>query len=189
MKDLCWEKDKTILYCGRVVYDIKRVDRLLRIWQRIQHELPDWRLQIVGDGPGMGMCKEIVAAGKLERVVFEGYQTDVKPFYRKASIVCLTSESEGWPLSMTEAQANGCIAMAFNCSAGVEEVLSPDGTCGILVPPYDEETYAVRLLETARLPEEEKMKIRKAAVGKRLSYTPEKISRKWKNLFDQLTEN
>ena len=192
VKDICWEKEKTILYCGRVVYDIKRVDRLLYIWKRIQNELPDYRLQIVGDGPGMKMCKDIVEKEHLERVVFEGYQTDVNPYFKKASIVCLTSQAEGWGLTLTEGQAHGCIAVAFNCSSGVEELLSPNGKCGFLVPNEDEEGYAKQLLQIARLPEEEKMKIRKAAVEKRLQYTPERISVKWKKLFDRLmdkTEN
>ena len=184
--DICWKKDQTLLYCGRVVYDIKRVDRLLNIWKKIQHQLPDWKLQIVGDGPALKRCQDMVKTEKLERVYFEGYQTDVSSFFRKADIVCLTSQAEGWGLALTEGQANGCIPVAFNCSAGVEEILSPDGQCGFLIRPYDEERYAARLLEIAAMSEEEKMKIRKAAVEKRLAYTPDKISGKWKDLFDSL---
>ncbi len=186
VKEICWKKEKIILYSGRIVYDIKRIDRLLRIWKRIQHELPDWKMMFVGDGPGMKMCRNIVATEQLERVSFEGFHTDLTPYYRKASIVCLTSESEGWPLSMTEAQAHGCIPVAFDCCSGIREVISEDRSCGFLVPPFDEEAYARTLLQIIRMPEEQQMNVRKAAVLRRLEYTPDVIYRKWKDLFDEL---
>ena len=44
------DKEKTVVYVGRVEFIDKRVDRLMRIWKRVCHEVPDWQLVIVGDG-------------------------------------------------------------------------------------------------------------------------------------------
>ena len=152
----------------------------------IKTNLPDWRLVLVGDGRDGKMLRELAGELGLERVSFEGMQTDVRPYYAKASVLCLTSETEGWPLTLTEGQANGCICVAFGCTSGVKEILSPDGECGFIVPPYDEDMYAQVLLKIASMDKESQITMRRRAVERRLEYTPEKIAVKWKSLFDML---
>lgn len=184
--DVCLEKENVMLFCGRFENWSKRIDRLLRIWSKVQGALPDWRLVLVGDGRDGKMLRELAGELGLERVSFEGMQTDVRPYYAEASVLCLTSETEGWPLTLTEGQANGCICVAFGCTSGVKEILSPDGECGFIVPPYDEDMYAQVLLKIASMDKESQITIRRRAVERRLEYTPEKIAVKWKSLFDML---
>ena len=181
-----YEKEKMILFCGRFENWSKRIDRLLRIWAKVQHAMPEWRLVLVGDGPAGKMLRKMAVDMNLERVDFEGYRNDVADYYRKASVVALTSETEGWPLTLSEGQAHGCIGVAFGCTSGVKEILGPDGECGFIVPPYDEDAYAEALLKIASMHEEELLKIRRNAVGKRMQYVPDVIAEKWKNLFDGL---
>lgn len=180
------DKENMILFCGRFEGWSKRVDRLLRIWGKIQDKLPQWRLVLVGDGPAGKVWRKQVEDEKLERVSFEGMQTDVSAYYRKASIVCLTSQTEGWPLALTEAQANGCIAVAFGCTSGVSDILAPHGINGFIIPAFDEDLYAQTLLEITSMSKEQQDKIRLSAIKKRLGYTPEIIGEKWKLLFDNL---
>ena len=180
------DKEKIILFCGRFENWSKRVDRLLRIWAKVQHRLPDWRLVLVGDGPAGKMLRQMAEDMHLERVSFEGMKSDVAPYYRKASVVAMTSETEGWPLALTEAQAHGCIGVAFGCTSGVKEILSPDGECGFIVPPFDEDAYAETLLKVASLSEDEHLRLRRNSIEKRARYVPEMIAEKWKSLFDQL---
>lgn len=184
--DVCLEKENVMLFCGRFENWSKRIDRLLRIWSKVQGALPDWRLVLVGDGRDGKMLRELAGELGLERVSFEGMQTDVRPYYAEASVQCLTSETEGWPLTLTEGQANGCICVAFGCTSGVKEILSPDGECGFIVPPYDEDMYAQVLLKIASMDKESQITMRRRAVERRLEYTPEKIAVKWKSLFDML---
>lgn len=184
--DVCLEKENVMLFCGRFENWSKRIDRLLRIWSKVQGALPDWRLVLVGDGRDGKMLRELAGELGLERVSFEGMQTDVRPYYAEASVLCLTSETEGWPLTLTEGQANGCICVAFGCTSGVKEILSPDGECGFIVPPYDEDMYAQVLLKIASMDKESQITMRRRAVERRLEYTPEKIAVKWKSLFDML---
>ena len=184
--DVNYDKENIILFCGRFENWSKRIDRLLRVWKKVQNRLPDWKLVLVGSGPADKMLRQQAIDLGLERISFEGHQSDVTPYYRKASIVCLTSETEGWVLTLTEAQAAGCIGIAFGCTSGVKDILSPDGECGFIVPPFDEDLYAETLLKVAELSDEEKLQIRKNAVQKRLNYIPEIIAEKWKSLFDVL---
>lgn len=186
VEDPCLDKEKILLFCGRFENWSKRIDRLLRIWHKVQHELDDWRLVLVGDGRDGKMLRAMAEDLGLERVSFEGMKVDVKPYYRKASIVCLTSDTEGWPLVLTEGQAQGCIGIAFGTTSGIREILSPDGECGFVVPSSDESAFAETLVKVASMNEEDLRRIRVNGLRKRAEYVPEVIAAKWKALFDSL---
>ena len=186
IKDVTYDKEKIIMFCGRLENTSKRLDRLLRIWGKVQHCLPDYKLLIVGDGEYRKNMELQIAREKLERVDMVGRQANVEPYYRKASIVCLTSQTEGWGLCLTEAQAHGCIPIAFGCTAGVKEILSPSGTNGFIVTPFDEEQYAKTLLDIAAMDKKEQYQIRRNAVNKRSQYSLEIIMKKWEELFEEL---
>lgn len=186
--NVSYDKEKIILFCGRLENTSKRLDRLLRIWGRVQHTLSDYRLVIVGDGSYRAdMQRQIVKEG-LERVDMVGRHSNVEQFYRKASIVCLTSQTEGWGLCLTEGQAHGCIPVAFGCSSGVKDILSPSGVNGFVVTPFDEEEYAKTLIHIASMSDEQRDVIRRNVVAKRAQYTPDVIMKKWADLIESLVE-
>lgn len=186
--DVCYDKEKVFLFCGRFERWSKRIDRLLRIWAAVEPRLPDCKLVLVGDGPDSGTLKRLARDLHLERVSFEGMKNDVEGYYRRAWAVCMTSETEGWPLALTEGQAHGCIGVAFGCTSGINEILAPEEDCGFVVPPFDEEKYAETLVKVASLSEEDSLRIRINGVRKRSGYTPEVIAEKWKALFDSLSQ-
>lgn len=186
VEDICWEKDNVVMFCGRFENWSKRVDRLLRIWSKVQDRLPQWRLVLVGDGADGAMLRQMAQELDLQRVSFEGMQKNIAEYYDRASVVAMTSETEGWPLALSEAQAYGCIGIAFGCTAGVSEILGTDGECGFVVPPFDEDKYAETLVKIASMSEDEKMRIRRNAVERRRRYAPEVIAEKWRQLFDTL---
>lgn len=184
--DVNYDKEKIVLFCGRFENWSKRIDRLLRIWKKAQDLMPDWKLVLVGNGENWDMLTKMADSMGLKRVQFEGQKSNVADYYRKASVVALTSQTEGWPLALTEAQAQGCVAIAFDCSSGVKEVLAHDKGCGIVVPSFDEDKYAEELVRISRMSDDEIMTIRKNAVDKSRLYAPEIIAEKWKVLFDRL---
>ncbi len=184
-----YTKDNIIMFCGRLCKVSKRIDRLLRVWAMVQHRLPEWKLLIVGEGPYRTKLENLSQELKLERVSFEGGHSNVQPYYDRVSILALTSQTEGWGLCLTEAQASGVIPIAFACSAGVEEILKPDGVNGFLVNCFDEQEYAEKLVEIAQMSEEKKLEMRHAIVAHRAKYSPDVIARKWQALFDSLVDN
>lgn len=180
----CLNKEKHILYCGRLSRYDKRVDRLLRIWARVQDQLPDYCLDIVGSGREGANLKRLARQLSLKRVTFWGKRFDMDTFYNKASILCMTSQTEGWGLVLTEAQANGVIPIAFNCSAGVEEIL--DGGAGVLVPLADEERFAQELLTLCKT--EDLRPLRERCIEKAKLFSEEENTQAWVRLFRSLSE-
>lgn len=139
------EKEKAVIFVGRLSYTDKRVDRLLRIWAAVEPQCPDWQLLIIGDGPEERNLRALAARLQLQHVSFEGRHADTRPYYERAAILCLTSSYEGWPLVIMEAQANGVVPVAFNCCAGVENLLTNGGENGVLVTPFDLDEFARQL--------------------------------------------
>lgn len=179
------EKKKQVLFVGRLTYEDKRIDKLLRIWNHIYRNATDWELVLVGDGPERMNLENYVIKKRLKRVRFVGFSNQVHRFYQDAAVICLTSTFEGWPLCLTEAQANGVVPVAFDCSAGIQEILFPSGVNGVLVPSYNERKFAQELLallrDAERLKEMSLNVVRKSAF-----YNPNVVGKKWLNMFNLL---
>lgn len=143
------KKEKQIIFVGRLEYADKRPDRLLKIWEIVYNLLPDWELIFVGDGNQRQKLAQIVLRKGLPRVSFVGFQQDVSPFLDKAAILCLTSNFEGWPLVVTEAQQHGVVPIGFDVCAGMEEQFGKNNEYGLLITPFDYADYAHQLTALA----------------------------------------
>lgn len=173
-------KRKELLFVGRLENGQKRVDLLLKIWEKLERYFPDWCLRIVGDGPSAGTLRRLAATLGLRRVFFEG-RRDPIPFYRDAAIFCMTSAFEGWPMTLVEASAFGCVLVAFDSYASVSDIIS-HGNNGILVPAFDCEKYAAEL--SALMCDSDLRNCLGVAARERIrDFAPEKIAERWEALF------
>lgn len=180
-------KKKEVCFIGRLSYADKRVDRLLKIWQRVETQNKEWILNIVGDGDEMNTLTQMAKELKLERVFFKGFTKNTKQYYDTAAIVCMTSASEGWPMVLLEAQANGCATIAFDCCAGVKAILSPSWENGVLIEHADIDAYAEALL---KLMNDEELRNRIAENGQRhvAEFSEEKTAQQWVNMINRLLQ-
>ncbi len=179
------DKKKHVIFVGNLIYENKRVDRLLDIWRLVEDKVPDWKLIIVGGGQELIALKKRAKKLNLQRVFFEGGSNEVQPYYDSASVSCLTSTFEGWPLCLTEAQANGVIPVAFNSCAGIQEILSPNGVNGLLVPPFNLEKFAEELCQLLTSPDRLAL-MRQNVIHKSKDYSLTIVGKKWLDLFGSL---
>lgn len=186
VENISMDKKKQLLFVGRMTYEHKRVDRLLDIWKMIYKKVPGWELILVGSGSEERALRQRAEKMKLERVTFTGWSLNPSVFYKHASVSCLTSTFEGWPLCLTEAQANGVVPIAFDCCAGIREILSPSGENGILIPPFRKRKYADELCKLLLDPEKLAC-MRENVIRKSQEYSVEEVGGKWLQLFDRLT--
>ncbi|WP_151835348.1 glycosyltransferase family 4 protein [Acinetobacter junii] len=129
-------ESKMALAVGRLDY-IKGFDLLLEAWAIFCKQNQDWTLSIVGGGAEELRLKQIACdLGISSRVIFWGQQKNVDQFYRQASIYCLSSRNEGFPMVLLEAQSYGLPIVAFDCDTGPAEIVL-HGENGYLVPTLD----------------------------------------------------
>ncbi len=112
---------------------------------------PKARLEFVGDGAERETLRvRARTLGIVDQVSFAGTQTDVRSRLRAMDIFVTASRTEGLPLAVLEAMAEGC-AVVCSDIPGHRELVS-DGTDGRLFPVGDAATLTDRLLELATSP-------------------------------------
>lgn len=125
-------KQKEIIYVGRLDFVQKRVYRVIDTWNYLEEQFPNWRLTIVGDGEDRANLESHVKALGLKHVTFEGFKNPVD-YYKRASVLMLTSDFEGFPLVLAECMSFGVVPVVYNSYAAVGDIIS-DGKDGIVVP-------------------------------------------------------
>jgi glycosyltransferase involved in cell wall biosynthesis len=119
---------------------IKRVDRFLRVAARLAGD-PETRFLIVGDGDLRAELEAAAAAAGLDgRLTWAGFRTDMASVCFASDVVVLTSDNEGTPVSLIEAQAAGRPVVSTRVG-GVASVVD-DGRTGLLAAVDDDEGLA-----------------------------------------------
>ncbi len=144
------QSPRSILFIGRLV-DKKGCEYLLRAMHRVQQQLPDAALTILGDGP-LRASLEALAATLALRCTFLGSRpsVEVRHALERTRVLCAPSvtaangDSEGLPTVIAEAQAMGVPVVATS-HAGIPEIVV-DGLTGLLVPERDTEALAHALI-------------------------------------------
>lgn len=86
---------------------IKRVDRFLRVAGELR-DIPGTLFLIVGDGELRDALQSSPEARALQdRLIWAGFRNDMPAVYFASDIVLQTSDNEGTPVSLIEAQAAG----------------------------------------------------------------------------------
>lgn len=177
------EKEKTALYVGRIDYAQKRNDLLLEIWQKIEKSVNDWKLVIVGDGGDFDRMKESCSKKGLKHVEFIG-KANPLPYYQKASLFCMTSAFEGFPLTLVEAMTCGVVPFAFDSFASLKTIID-DGKNGVVIPIFEIEGYTSQLIELMKN-NALRNELAKNAIFKAKIFSIEIIGQKWLCLFNEL---
>jgi len=119
---------------------IKRVDRFLRVAGRLL-DRPRVRFVVVGDGELRDELTQSPAARALgDRLVWAGFRTDMPDVCFASDVVALTSDNEGTPVSLIEAQAAGVPVVGTDVG-GVRSAVR-DGQTGLVVPVGDDAALA-----------------------------------------------
>ena len=111
---------------------IKRVDRFLAIAEHLAARRDDVWFLIAGDGE---LRAQLQALPQPRQIVWAGFLRDVPAVCFASDVVVLTSDNEGTPLSLIEAQAAG-VPVVSTRVGGAAAVVAPD--CGALIDDADD---------------------------------------------------
>lgn len=146
VSDEHFQKEKELIYVGRIEYNQKRTDRVVEIWRGLEPLYPDWKLTIIGDGDDRGDLEKRIHKYGLKRVSITGFVNPVK-YYKRASILLLTSEYEGFGLVVAEAMSHGVVPAVYNSFESAHDLVT-DGYNGALVEkPFCISTFTKVLQE------------------------------------------
>lgn len=145
------ENDKpTIVFIGRLVHK-KGCGYLLDAMKKVQKQVPETRIQIIGNGPLRNELER--QAEELNHVEFLGIKNkhEIKNLLSKAWIFCTPSivaesgDTEGLGMVFLEAQALGTPAVSFDTGGVIEAIAH--GKTGMTVPEKNVDALAESLLQ------------------------------------------
>lgn len=176
------EKENLILYVGRLSEPEKRPSRVIEVWRMIADKLPNWRLEIVGDGPDAEMVRHLAMG--LPRLTFCGFRRP-DGYYRRAKMLWLTSEYEGFGVVLVEAMARGCLPIASGGIASACDIIS-SGEDGIVVgKSWEAHRFADTVLDLSR--DDDRLRTMSAhALLKSRNYDVQTIVRQYEDLLASL---
>ena len=125
---------------------IKRVDRFLAVASRLAAETDDVWFLIAGDGE---LREHLRGLPQPARIVWAGFQRDVPAICFASDVVVLTSDNEGTPVSLIEAQAAG-VPVVSTRVGGAAAVVAPGTGALAAIDDIDCFTHAVRQLLDGR---------------------------------------
>lgn len=175
-------KSKVIIWVGRLRMVHKRYDRMLEVWRMVQDKLPDWTLKIYGSGDDIA---GLIEQNDLQRVEVCGFTNDMSRIYDEAAVLCSTSTYEGWPMVVAEAQSHGVVPISFDCCKGVHSMLGSTVQAGVLVKPFELETYARELVHLCR-DDEYRAQLQKNCLEKCKDYAPDVNDAVWQEFFSSV---
>ena len=175
-------REKEIIYVGRIEYNQKRTDRVIDIWKELESKYPDWKLTIVGDGEDREDLEKRIHEYGLKRVEITGFVNPIK-YYKRASILLLTSEYEGFGLVVAEAMSHGVVPVVYNSFESAKDLIT-DGHNGVLVEkPFSDSGFAEKVNELMDKPDylnELSENGRIVSAG----YSIDRIANEWYKLMD-----
>lgn len=112
----------TLLFVGRLA-PIKSLQTLIRATALALPRVPELHLWVVGDGAERKKLEALVdELGIAESVTFWGERHDVGGFFSAADLYCMSSTSEGLPMSLLQAMSVGVPAIVTDVG-GMAEVV------------------------------------------------------------------
>ncbi|KIL49930.1 glycosyltransferase family 4 protein [Jeotgalibacillus soli] len=180
-----------LLYCGRLSHKDKGVlfiPELLDIFSL--HFNQHFELTIIGDGPDRNQLEKLLKERHLTNFVsIMGNMSKENVIYemKKAQFLIFPSLSEGFGLSILEAQSTGCIPVAFKIE-GVTDYLINDNINGLLCE-YGNVKDMFEKINSVYADKIKMNAISKAAILNSQNFKIEKTANEWIKIIDKMPLN
>lgn len=164
---------------------VKRVDDVIKIFQRVREQLPS-KLLMIGDGPERQAAEELCRkSGVCHDIRFLGKQEQMEEILSITDLFLLPSEYESFGLAALEAMACGVPVVSSN-TGGIPEI-NIEGVTGFLSNVGDTDdmaAHAVYILKDDNTLKE----FKRNALEQADKFTIDKIVPIYENLYQEVAE-
>jgi glycosyltransferase involved in cell wall biosynthesis len=165
----------------------KRPDILVEAFARVRCHAKA-TLWIVGEGPERKSVESLVQKhGLRDNVRMLGFCRNPYSLMRQAAVFVLTSDYEGLPNALIEAQGLGVPAVATRCPYGPDEIVKPEET-GILSDVGDSDAIAEGILRLLSDPERRRKMGNLARNNARRLFNKTAVMQQWEDLIRFVAE-
>ena len=162
--------------------------RLLEVWKRVQEISSNkYVLYIVGEGSERDTLERKIQDLNLEgRVFLAGAMENKKTLelLRKSKVYCMTSFTEGFPLTILESMACATPQVAFDVRVGPRNLIK-EGITGFLIKDGEIDSYAHRIIELFESDETWK-RLSQASVSRAKEFSETVVIDKWESIFKEM---
>lgn len=175
-----------IIACGRLCRQ-KNYPMMLQAFANVLKEFPNEKLEIYGEGE---LKEELVELSKeldiSESIRFMGFVKNMDQIYRNAKLLLMTSNYEGMPNVLLEAQASSVPVITTDCPCGGPKMIINDGVNGYLSPVGDQVTFSEMIIEFLKNRDLQN-DMRRNSYKMSETFSSETVLKEWTKLFDDIS--
>ena len=174
---------KRVIAVGRLDYQ-KSFDRLILVWEKVHQQMPDWTLDIFGQGEWQEMLQGMIdERGLRDCIRLMGPTKNIGKEYSESSMLVMSSHYEGFPMVMIEAMACGLPAVSFDFKCGPKDIIKV-GENGLVVPDGDIDGLAEAMIS---LMNDNELRKRMGEEAKKVveTFSEAKVMDKWVRLYEE----
>ena len=178
-------KTKRLVSVGRLSPEKGYLD-LLKIFNKLSKNNPDWVLDIIGDGVEKDKLKKYIEKNELSnKVTLHGFQGKdyIDKILNDSSIYLMTSYTESFGIVLIEAMSHGVPCIAFDSAEGAREIIN-SGENGYLIKNRNFEVMIMKIEDLIKN-EKERAKIGKQARENVKKYTSDIVGEEWITLIEE----
>ena len=160
---------------------------MIETWSLLENEYSEWKLTIIGDGPERNNLEQLTHDLNLHNISFVGFQRPIQ-YYKRASILLLTSEYEGFPLVLPECMSLGVVPIVYGSYSAVYDIIS-NGINGLILPFSKKGFQAEKMAEKLSLLLSDYKRMNKMsfnAIQRSKNYSLDIVYKQWKSTFKSL---
>ena len=174
---------KRVIAVGRLDYQ-KSFDRLILVWEKVHRHMPEWTLDIFGQGEWKEMLQTMIDERGLQASIrLMGPTKNIGKEYSESSMIVMSSHYEGFPMVMIEAMACGLPAVSFDFKCGPKDIIK-EGENGLIVPDGDIDALADAMV---RLMKDDALRQKMGEEAKKVveTFSEAKVMSKWMDLYEE----
>lgn len=182
-EDIFKNRTQTAIAVGRLSKQ-KNFMRLLEIWKIIEQQNWEWNLNIIGSGEEEERLIKYIKDNHLQRVSLLGNIKDMESVYKQSDLILMTSDYEGLPMCLIEAQSFGIPIVSYDIPTGPKDIID-NGKNGFLIKNNDKNDFinkTLLLMNNKELLDE----MTQNSFRNAYKFNEKNIKQKWEKIIEEI---